>query len=332
MSDEIVRVNLHCHSALSDGALMPEQLARLLAADGVAYASLTDHDTCEGSRGFREELSRLGIGCIDGVEITAATARADVHLLAYGIDAGNPALRDALAGERRRNDPGMQGLVDSMKRVRGRSRAPQAGALSAAEAIRVAHAAGGAVFLAHPLSYGFDQAGLSAVLDALAADGLDGIEALYGPYAEEQRRMLEGLARERGLAVCGGSDFHEAGMPGHSSGISLSGAQWRAFRDLLLRAPKQGSSPAPAHSRELRRGGMRGGFTARIVLPTLFAIALFIVSIFAIIIPRFEAILLERKKELIRELTNSAVSILAEYAEDAKAGRTSREQAERDAC
>ena len=332
MSDEIVRVNLHCHSALSDGALMPEQLARLLAADGVAYASLTDHDTCEGSRRFRQELARLGIGCIDGVEITAAAARTEVHLLAYGIDGETPALRDALAGERRRNDPGMQGLVDSMKRIRGRSRAPQPDALSAAEAIRLAHAAGGAVFLAHPLSYGLDRAGLSAVLDALAADGLDGIEALYGPYAEEQRRMLESLALERGLAVCGGSDLHEAGMPGHSSGVSLSGAQWRAFRDLLLRAPRQGSSPAPAPSRETRRGTGLGGFPVRIVLPTLFAIVLFIVSIFAVIIPRFEGILLERKKDLIRELTNSAVSILAEYAADEQAGRASREQAQRDAA
>jgi len=332
MSDEIVRVNLHCHSALSDGALMPEELARLLAADGVAYASLTDHDTCEGSRRFRQELARLGIGCIDGVEITAAAARTEVHLLAYGIDGETPALRDALAGERRRNDPGMQGLVDSMKRIRGRSRAPQPDALSAAEAIRLAHAAGGAVFLAHPLSYGFDRAGLSAVLDALAADGLDGIEALYGPYTDEQRRMLEGLARERGLAVCGGSDFHEAGMPGHSTVVSLSGAQWRTFRDLLLQAPRQGSSPAPAPSRQSHRGTGLGGFPVRIVLPTLLAIALFSVSIFAVIIPRFEGILLERKKELIRELTNSAVSILAEFAADEKAGRATRGQAQSDAA
>ncbi len=123
MSKEIVKVNLHCHSTFSDGAHAPEDLARLLAADGIAYASLTDHDSCEGSRRFRDELSRLGIGCIDGVEITAASARGEVHLLAYGIDAGNAALRDALAGERRRNDPGMQGLVDSMKRIRSRSRA-----------------------------------------------------------------------------------------------------------------------------------------------------------------------------------------------------------------
>ena len=338
MSEEIVRVNLHCHSTLSDGAHAPEDLARLLAADGVAYASLTDHDSCEGSRRFRDELSRLGIGCIDGVEITAATARGEVHLLAYGIDAGNAALRDALAGERRRNDPGMQGLVDSMKRIRGRSRAAQPGALSAAEAIRLAHAAGGAVFLAHPLSYGFGEDGLAAVLDALVGDGLDGIEAFYGPYAVEQRRMLESLARERGLVVCGGSDFHEAGTPGHASGVELPAARWRAFRELLLRAPKQGpssrevSSPAPAPVGRSRRGAAPGGFTARIVLPTLFAIALFIVSIFAIIIPRFEGILLERKKEMIRELTNSVVSILAEYAADEKAGRSSREQAERDAA
>ena len=55
-------------------------------------------------------------------------------------------------------------------------------------------------------------------------------------------------------------------------------------------------------------------------------------SLFALILPRFEAILLERKKEMIRELTNSVVSILAEYAAEEQAGRTTLEQAQRDAA
>jgi len=44
--------------------------------------------------------------------------------------------------------------------------------------------------------------------------------------------------------------------------------------------------------------------------------------------PRFQAILLERKKEMIRELTNSAVSILAEYAAEERAGPLSRAEAQ----
>ncbi len=54
-------------------------------------------------------------------------------------------------------------------------------------------------------------------------------------------------------------------------------------------------------------------FYLRIVLPSVLAMALFIVSIFAIIIPGFERTMLENKKEMISELTNAAWSIMDEY-------------------
>ena len=51
----------------------------------------------------------------------------------------------------------------------------------------------------------------------------------------------------------------------------------------------------------------------RIFLPTLIAIALLLAAIWGITLPSFERTLLERKREMIRELTNSAWSILASY-------------------
>ena len=44
----IILVNFHCHSIFSDGEQTPEVLAGNLAAAGVRYAALTDHDTLEG--------------------------------------------------------------------------------------------------------------------------------------------------------------------------------------------------------------------------------------------------------------------------------------------
>ena len=247
MASETVRVNLHCHSTLSDGVFPPEELARILADDGVFCASLTDHDTCEGSARFRQALSRRGIGCIDGVEITAQSAQGEIHLLAYGIDPLDPGLHASLAEERHRSDQGMRGLVDTVKRVGARGRAPRPGALSAAEAIRLAHAAGGAVFLAHPLSYGLDSRGLDSLLDELSAAGLDGLEAVYAPYAEPDRRMLAERARARGLAVSGGSDLHDTAIEGQSGGVELS--QGRVARAARAAAPRQ-ALPLPAGSRE----------------------------------------------------------------------------------
>ena len=66
----------------------------------------------------------------------------------------------------------------------------------------------------------------------------------------------------------------------------------------------------------------------RIFLPTLIVIALFLAMIWGIILPSFEQTLLDRKRELIRELTNSAWSILASYERDEQSGLLTREQAQ----
>jgi len=64
-------------------------------------------------------------------------------------------------------------------------------------------------------------------------------------------------------------------------------------------------------------------FTSGIVISTVLAvvsIVMFIVSFYAIIIPMFERSVMDRKKEMIRELTNTAWSVLSEYDEEYKAG------------
>jgi len=67
----------------------------------------------------------------------------------------------------------------------------------------------------------------------------------------------------------------------------------------------------------------------RIILPTFLAIGLFIISTFAVIIPAFRSNILDRKREMIRELTNSAWSVLQEYAMEEKKGNLSRSEAQK---
>ena len=55
---------------------------------------------------------------------------------------------------------------------------------------------------------------------------------------------------------------------------------------------------------------------------------LFLAAIWGIILPSFEQTLLDRKREMIRELTNSAWSILASYERDEHNGLLTREQAQ----
>jgi len=72
-------------------------------------------------------------------------------------------------------------------------------------------------------------------------------------------------------------------------------------------------------------------FFARIVLPTLLTVVLFLAAIFYIIIPTIEKNSVDHKREMIRELTNSAWNILAKFEYDEQKGILSREQAQEEA-
>jgi PAS domain S-box-containing protein len=69
-------------------------------------------------------------------------------------------------------------------------------------------------------------------------------------------------------------------------------------------------------------------FSLRILLPTILTILLFILTIFLIIIPRFKENIMNGKREMIKELTNSAWSILLRFENDEKTGILTREQAQ----
>ncbi|WP_289140447.1 PHP domain-containing protein [uncultured Brevibacillus sp.] len=71
------------------------------------------------------------------------------------------------------------------------------------EAIRLIQDAGGAAVLAHPGLYDDDE-----LVQELIAFGLDGIEVNHPDNSEEQRLVYSTWAKEYGLVMTGGSDFH----------------------------------------------------------------------------------------------------------------------------
>ncbi|MEI6127292.1 MAG: cache domain-containing protein, partial [Pseudomonadota bacterium] len=72
-------------------------------------------------------------------------------------------------------------------------------------------------------------------------------------------------------------------------------------------------------------------FLLRVVVPTILAIALFIAGIFFKIIPTIEKNSMDRKREMLRELTSSAWNILAKLENDERQGITTRQEAQRQA-
>jgi PAS domain S-box-containing protein len=311
-----VRVDLHCHSQASDAALPPEQMADRLAAAGVAVAALTDHDTLDGLGAFRRRLTRHGIAFISGVEITAAHRGREVHLLAYGFDPAHAGLREALRAIRRGQTGGAASLAEA-----GPDSVPS-GRLDLAEAIALVHRAGGKAVLAHPLAVVQGPA-LRTLLEELKSIGLDGVEALYGPYPPDQRAALCCLAEELGLLVSAGSDWHRHGGEAHP-GLDMPAPLWRRFRAAVC----FGGAAAPTLPRHAPHAQDWLGFGLRIVLPALAATALFVAALFALLLPAVERALLDRKRELIRELAHSACSILADYERQAQAGAIPRADAQ----
>ena len=90
--------------------------------------------------------------------------------------------------------------------------------LQAPEVTRLARASGGVSVLAHPLSLGLEPGVLESVVGELAEAGLTGMEATYGAYGTDDRRLLGAMADRLGLVASGGSDFHGTFKPGLSVG------------------------------------------------------------------------------------------------------------------
>jgi predicted metal-dependent phosphoesterase TrpH len=85
-----VRIDLHTHSAASDGTDNPAGLVAAAAAAGLDVVALTDHDT---TAGWNEAASALpeGLRLVRGAELSCTSddghgGYATVHLLAYLFD------------------------------------------------------------------------------------------------------------------------------------------------------------------------------------------------------------------------------------------------------
>ncbi len=72
---------------------------------------------------------------------------------------------------------------------------------------------------------------------------------------------------------------------------------------------------------------MKNAFVLKIIVPAIFIIVLFVLSFLVVFIPMVERGLMDRKKEMIKELTNSAWSVIDEYYQEIERGNLSEETA-----
>lgn len=90
-------IDLHTHSAASDGTQPPAELVRAGAAAGLTVMAITDHDSTAGWDEAAATADEVGVALVRGIEISTAIGRRGVHLLAYLPDADDGPLRTELA-------------------------------------------------------------------------------------------------------------------------------------------------------------------------------------------------------------------------------------------
>lgn len=82
------------------------------------------------------------------------------------------------------------------------------------EGVRFILSANGLPVLAHPMQYGMGDTRLQQLIDSLKEAGLVAMEAIYCTHTLSEEAKLCKLAKDNGLLISGGSDFHGKAKPG----------------------------------------------------------------------------------------------------------------------
>jgi signal transduction histidine kinase len=80
--------------------------------------------------------------------------------------------------------------------------------------------------------------------------------------------------------------------------------------------------------RQVTKGRLLGGIPVRIILPVSLTVILFVMTIFLLLLPMIEEKLMDGKREMIRELTESSWSILVAHAQEERDGLVTRQKAQ----
>jgi predicted metal-dependent phosphoesterase TrpH len=125
------RVDLHCHTARSDGILEPLELFRQLAAAATTLVAVTDHDTVAGLREIRQaglggSGSTEGPRILAGVEINTTADKGlpgadglsrkerELHIIGLGFDPDDQPFAKALTAQRAQRMLRREAILDKL--------------------------------------------------------------------------------------------------------------------------------------------------------------------------------------------------------------------------
>ena len=243
--------DLHLHTFYSDGSDSPERVVELAHAAGLSSMAITDHDNTEAFAIAQPVAQRLGIELLTGIEMSASTEGAEVHMLGHLIDRNNGPLKEHLRIQQARRVERVKEMVAKLRTVGVTIEAEEVLALAEQGTVGRPHVA--KILMKHgyikevpeafqkyigtknpgfvpgsPMAPGtviqlIRRAGgvpvlahpifleNDALIEQFVADGLVGLEVYHSSHNQEQILHYERLADRLKLLKTGGSDYH--GIP-----------------------------------------------------------------------------------------------------------------------
>ena len=241
-------IDLHVHSAASDGVLSPAAVVTEAAARDVWLLSIADHDTTDGIREARTAAAEVGLTLVPGVELSVGAEKHEIHVLGYFVDPDDQPLQAILRTLRGARDLRNERIVArlrelgapiAMERVREIAGDGSVGRPHIAKAlVEAGHCASlGEVFgryLARgkPGYVGRERLGPAEAAQAIRRAGgipvlahpgklghrrriekivdmgMDGVEAFHSDHVEKEVELILDIAKARNLLVTGGTDSH----------------------------------------------------------------------------------------------------------------------------
>lgn len=117
IGEPVIRVDLHLHTWVSDGAVSPADLVRRAAAAGLDVIAVTDHDTAAGVAEASEAARDHPVRVVPGIEISTRVGGQEFHILGYWIDVSAASIVEHQIGAAVRRYDRMISMVERLRKM-----------------------------------------------------------------------------------------------------------------------------------------------------------------------------------------------------------------------
>jgi len=241
-------VDLHIHTSHSDGRQSPQEVVDRALELRLKAIAITDHDAVSGYEEAAAYADGKEIEVISGVELSAAKADDDIHMLGYMIRPENDKLKETLKRFRHIRAERAEKMVDKLRKLGIEVEFDEIVSAAAGAPLGRPHLA--QVLIRHKAVSSYNEAfdkylgldgpvyvpkakltpveaielihhagGLAVMahpqltdrdemIPELVRSGLDGLEIFHPTHSGRTRKRYRQMAKKHNLIVTGGSDSH----------------------------------------------------------------------------------------------------------------------------